>query len=141
MRIRTAVSAAAVATAALLALTACSKDDKTSSQPPTVPAITAPATTGGGSSGGSGGLNPATSALLIASLQKIDPSLGSDPAKTATDAQEQCAALAGGDDQSGHDAAQRFSTPDHALTDTEGQEINAALNALVCAPPNASKNG
>jgi hypothetical protein len=143
MRIRIAACAAAAAAAALLTLTACSDDDKG----PTPPASSAPASattapssdtgadpTAEAGSGGSSGLDPATQELLITSLRKVDPSLADDPARTAANAQEQCAALANDADPSGHAAAQKFSTPEHPLTDAQGQAINAALNALVCEP-------
>jgi hypothetical protein len=63
-----------------------------------------------------------------------DTSLADNPEQSAAAAQQQCAALAEDDDADGHGAAQKFSTPDHQLTDAQGQAINAALNALVCEP-------
>lgn len=139
MRIRTATSAAVLAATALLALTACSDDDKSSSPPatsaPEVPSASSSA------AGGSSGIDPQTQALLIASLQKIDPNLAGDPAKTAADAEAQCAVLASGGDAGGSDAAAKFGSSDHPLTDSQGQAINAALKALVCDGPSLSDGG
>lgn len=146
MRIRIAASAALVAAAALLTLTACSDDDKSSSPPASSAPAATSADTGGGDStassdpsansdsGGSSGMDPATRDLLISSLRRVDPSLADNPEQTATSAQEQCDALANGSDPDGHAAAEKFSTPDHQLTDVQGQAIDAALNALVCEP-------
>ncbi|MFI0897113.1 hypothetical protein [Streptomyces sp. NPDC020983] len=144
MRIR--IAAAAVAAAALLSLTACSSDDKDSGtgSPSTTPATTAPPTaspspsgTPGDSTGGAGlpgAPDAATQDLVVSSLKKIDPALADDPDRTIDSARTQCRTLSGNGDRSGHEAAQRFGSPGHPLTDAQGTAINAALSALLCEP-------
>ncbi|MFI0723903.1 hypothetical protein [Streptomyces sp. NPDC021224] len=145
---RTRIAAAAVAAAALVTLTACSSDHKdggtdgrstasATTQPASPSDSDSPADSTAGDTSGAGvpaKPDPATQQLVIGSLQQVDPALAADPDQTIASARTQCQVLAGRGDGTGHQAAQRFSTPGHPLTDAQGIAINAALNALLCDP-------
>lgn len=134
---RTRITAAAVAAAALLTLTACSSgDDKPASGTDAPASTNAPAATSSAAAAGSPAtLDAATRTVLMNALRTIDPALAADQDKAVSDGFAQCEALADDGDLTGHSAAQRFSTGSHPLSDAQGVAIDAALRLTLCRPP------
>lgn len=129
-RMRKPITAAALAAATLLALTACSSDSGSSAAQPSdsATASSAPAIDTGIPPEPTGAKRTA----LIAALKAVDPYIAEDEAKAIDHARNQCSSLNGGAANVDHSAAVRFGDDTHPLTDAQGKAINAALQASLC---------
>jgi hypothetical protein len=122
------LTAAVLAAAALLALTACG-----TTPTPNEPATTASAVTS--SAAAAAGIPSAPTAAqraaLIAALTAIAPTLTADEDKAVSNARNQCSTITGGGNAIAS-AQARFSTNDHQVTAAEAKLINTALQLALC---------
>lgn len=127
----TRTTAAALCTAALLALTACSTSTDTdkAAKPTNTPSVNQ--SSAEAAAGIPAKPDAATRTALIEVLKAINPALVTDEDKAIDNARNQCSTISGGGkaDQS---AKARFSTSDHEVTDAEAKAINAALKSTLC---------
>lgn len=123
------IMAAALAAAALLALTACGGKDDDSKAPSTPSADTS-------SIEATAGIPAAPTGeqlkLYLAALQAVDSGLVVDQDKAIRNGRNQCQALTTGTANPDRAAAQRFGTDDRPLTDAQGKTINLALRTTFC---------
>ena len=126
----TRTTAAALCTAAFLALTACSvSTDSKPAKASSTPSVDYSAAEK--AAGIPARPTGAKRAALLAALKAIDPSLVADEDKAIDNARNQCSAISG--TQADQSAKARFSTSDHEVTDAEAKAINAALKSTLCA--------
>jgi hypothetical protein len=128
---RTRITAAAIAAAAFLTLTACNSDDSDDD----TNGKTAPTVDMSSIQSAAGFPAEPTGAALTAYLAAIKaaaPSLTDDPGKLIRHGQNQCQAMNSGAANADHAAAERFGNDVTPLTDAQGQAINAALRLTLC---------
>ncbi|KOU55698.1 hypothetical protein ADK57_43710 [Streptomyces sp. MMG1533] len=142
----TRTTAAALCAAALLALTACSSDsgdDKAADTTPTTAKPTSPApapstsstpSTDQSSAAQAAGIPPepigAVRVRLLRALAAANPDIVRYEDKAVDAARNQCGAINGGAQRLDRSASQRFTYKDVTTTETQGKQINQALEDL-----------